>query len=116
MSVCLRQEKFSRRKPQALEMRDVGNKLVSRSVCVTSRSCRVVEGSGSIMWWDLGKVVPMVMQRRMEEDRRRPQSVRQEVWGSLLKEAAEVRPEDDGGDWDTLDKSCSLPGSRYCEE
>ena len=40
-----------------------------------------MKGSGSIMWWDLGKVVPMVMQRRMEEDRRSPYSVRQEVWG-----------------------------------
>lgn len=72
MSVCQRQEKFSRRKTQALEMRDAGNKIVSRSVCFTSRSCRVVEGSGSIMWWDLGKVVPMVTQRRMEEDRSSP--------------------------------------------
>lgn len=70
--VCRRQEKFSERKTQALEMRDVGNKIVSRSVCFTSRSRRVVKGSGSIMWWDLGKVDPIVMQRRMEEDRRAP--------------------------------------------
>lgn len=68
-------------------MRDVGNKVVSGSVCFVSRSCGVMEGSGSTMQWDLEKVVPMVMQRRMEGGRRSHCSVRQGVWGSTLNEA-----------------------------
>lgn len=56
------------------------------------------------MWWDLGKVVLMVMQR-VEEDRRGHCSGRQEGGGRQQRFQG----------WESLDKSCSLPGS-CCEQ
>jgi len=83
-------------------MRDVGNKKEKKKKerkkkrkkalpafnqgLWASRPCRAVEGSGSMVWWDLGEVVPMVIER-MEECRRSHCRVRQEVWRLTLKMA-----------------------------
>jgi hypothetical protein len=83
-------KKFSRRKKtQTPETRDASNKIASVALnqgVWASRPCRAVEGSGSMVWWDLGKVVPMVMHRRME-GRRSHCRVRREVWRPILKKA-----------------------------